>query len=107
VVLGGKIVFMMTWGESPAAEHVPTESHNLIIHATLSVGGQVLMGSDAPPDRYEKPKGLYVSLHFKDKAKGERVFNALAENGIVQCHFSKPSGPWVSVCASINSEFRG
>ena len=80
-LLGGKITFQMTWGEMPGADQFPAEMHKLIMHSTLSVGDQILMGADAPPDRYQQPQGLNVSLHIKDKAEGERIFNALAEHG--------------------------
>jgi PhnB protein len=87
-VLGGKITFMMTWGESPMAEQFPNEGHR-IMHATLAVGDAQLMGADTPSDRYEKPSGISISIHIKDKAEAERTFNALAENGIVQMPYQK------------------
>ena len=58
-VLGGKILGMFTHAGTPAAEHVPPEWLNKIMHVTLKVGDSVLMGSDAPPDRYKKPQGFY------------------------------------------------
>ena len=88
-VFGGKITFKMTWGECPDAEQMPSETHKLIMHTTLAIGEAVLMGADSPPNSYEPPKGIYVSLHFKDKAEGERVFQALAENGNVQMAFQQ------------------
>jgi PhnB protein len=88
-VLGGKITFSMKWGEMPGADQFPVESHKLIMHSTLSVGDQVLMGADSPPDRYQQPKGMNVSLHLKDVAEGERIFNALSENGNVTMPFQK------------------
>jgi len=88
-VLGGKITFTMTWGEMPGANQFPPESHKLIMHTSLSVGDEVLMGADAPPDRYQQPEGINVSLHLKDVAESERIFNALAENGTVQMPFEK------------------
>ena len=88
-VLGAKIIFSMTWGEMPSADQFPAETHKLIMHATLSAGDQVLMGADSPPGRYEKPKGMNVSLHLKDVKEGERVFNALAENGNMTMPFQK------------------
>src|SRR5215472_17146468 len=77
-VLGGKILFKMTWGEMPGKEEFPPETYNLIMHATLAIGEQRLMGADSPPGRYQQPKGINVSLHFKDTAEGERTFKALA-----------------------------
>ncbi len=88
-VLGGKITFMMTWGEMPGADQFPAESHGLIMHATLSVGDEILMGADSPPGRYLQPTGMNVSLHLKDIAECERIFNSLAENGTVQMPFQQ------------------
>ena len=81
---GGKIEFMLTHGESPMAQQTPAEWRNKIMHARLVVGGRALMGSDAPPERYEGTKGFSVSLGVAAPAEAERIFNALAENGTVQ-----------------------
>ncbi|PZV15086.1 MAG: VOC family protein [Pseudanabaena sp.] len=82
--LGGKIEAMMTYGDSPMAEQTPPEKHGKIMHASLIVGDTVLMGSDAPPNYFEKPQGFSVSLVFTDPDEAERIFSALAENGTVQ-----------------------
>jgi PhnB protein len=87
--LGAKIVAMMTHAGTPAEAQVPAEWRNQILHARLAVGDAVLMGSDAPPDRYEIPKGFSVSLQVKDPAEAERLFQALAENGTVQMPIQK------------------
>src|SRR3989441_10202987 len=83
-VLGGKIDGMMTHAGTPAEEHVPAEWRDKILHARLVVDDTVLMASDAPPDRYQQPKGISVSLQLKDPDKAERIFHALAEGGTVQ-----------------------
>src|SRR5437879_12962144 len=77
-VLDGKITFIMTWGEMPGADQFPAETHKRIMHATLSVGDQLLHGADAPPDRYIHPTGLTLSLHVYDQAGCEAMINALA-----------------------------
>ena len=82
--LGGKIEFMLTHGDSPMAQQTPAGWRDKIMHARLVVGDKVLMGSDAPPERYEGPKGFSVSLGIDQPAQAERIFNALAENGTVQ-----------------------
>jgi PhnB protein len=82
--LGGKIVFKMTIGESPAAKMMPLERHNQILHIRLMVGDKVLMGSDVPPEYYEKPQGFSVTLGVDTPAEAERIFNALAEEGTVR-----------------------
>src|SRR5262245_29244903 len=88
-VLGGKISFRMTWGEMPGKEQFPPETYNRIMHISMTIGDQSLMGADSPPGGYQRAQGIHLSLHFKEPAEGERVFNALADNGTVQMPFQK------------------
>jgi PhnB protein len=87
--LGGKIVAMMTHGESPMAKQTPREWHDKIMHARLMVGNQLLMGSDAPPEHREDMKGFSVSLNVADPAEADRLFHALAEKGTVRMPIQK------------------
>ena len=87
--LGGKIEAMFTYVGTPAEEHVPPEWRHKILHGRLIVGDRVLMGCDAPPERYKEPEGFSVSLEIKDPADAERIFNALAENGSVEMPLQK------------------
>ena len=88
-ILGGKITFSMTWGEMPGAEEYPPETYKLIMHTSLTVDGQVLMGADSPPGRYQEPKGITISVSYKDRDESERIFNALAEDGKITMPFNK------------------
>jgi len=83
-VLGGKIEAMLPHAGTPAEGQVPAEWRNKIMHARLTVGDQVLMASDAPPEHSEEMKGFSVYLHFDEPADAERIFHALAENGTVR-----------------------
>jgi PhnB protein len=87
--LGGKITALMTFAGTPMADHSPPDWQHKIMHASLSVDDAVLMGSDAPPDRYEKPQGFSVSLVLKEVAKSEQMFHALAEGGTVRMPIQK------------------
>ena len=71
------------------AEHIPAERRDKILHARLAIGDGVLMGSDAPPDHYEEPKGFSVSLGIDDEKNAERIFHALAEKGTVRMALQK------------------
>ena len=82
--LGGKIEAMMTHEGTPMAAHVPETWRSKIMHARLTMGDKVLMGSDAPPDRYQKPQGMTVTLGIDNPAEAERIYNALSQNGTVQ-----------------------
>jgi PhnB protein len=88
-VLGGKIEMMMTHRGTPAEAQTPPEWLDKILHARFSVGSAVLMASDAPPGRQEKPQGFSVSIDVKDVADAERIFKALAEKGVVRMPFQK------------------
>jgi PhnB protein len=109
--LGGKIVTMMPHEGTPAAEQVPANWREKIIHARMTVGDQVLMGSDAPPDRYAPMKGFGVSFAVDSPADAERIFKALSEKGAVgmpmqQTFFAVRFGmvvdqfgtPWMITC---------
>lgn len=71
------------------SQQVPSEWRNKIIHARMVVGDKVLMGSDAPPEHYEEPKGFSVSFSIKDAREAERIFHDLAQNGKVRMPIQK------------------
>ena len=81
---GGTLGSMYKHGDTPAKEFLPADWHDKIMHAQLTIGDRTLMGSDAPPDRYQAPQGMYVSVNSENADEAERVFGALAENGNVQ-----------------------
>ena len=83
--LGAHITFMTTYGDSPMAAQVPPEWGDRIMHATLELGGQVILtGGDAFPNDYRKPQGFGMQINLGDTQQAESVFHALAENGQVQ-----------------------
>jgi PhnB protein len=81
--LGGQIGAIFRYAGTPMADQVPADWQDKVMHATLQVEDQVLMGGDVVPDRYEPPKGFSMSLHIKGTADAERVFQELAANGKV------------------------
>ena len=82
--LGGKIEALIPHEGTPAAGQVPEHWKRKILHARIEVNGQVLMGSDAPPERYESPKGFSVTIGLTDTEDAERIFKALSKDGTVQ-----------------------
>ena len=82
--LGAKIQVLMTHEGTPMAEQCPPDWVSKIIHGRLSLGNQVLMGSDSPPDHYETPKSFSICLSIPEPDEAERVFHALADGGTVQ-----------------------
>ena len=87
--LGGKIEMMLRNEEAPPEMPSPPERKHKIMHARMTIGTQVLMASDAPPDHFHKPQGFAVSLTVADPAEAERIFKALSEGGSVNMPFGK------------------
>lgn len=88
-VLGGKIGLLKTYGEAPGAEGVAPEWRAKILHASILVSGSELLGADLRPEDYERPRGFFVLLNIAGAAQAERVFHALAENGVVHMPLQK------------------
>ena len=82
-LLGGKIEVIFTHEGTPAASNVPPEWLKKIMHACLTIGNAVLMGSDVPPGQYKQPHGYSINIGVNNVAEAERIFNALAEDGAV------------------------
>ncbi len=83
---GGKVERMMAFDQMPGT---PTGWEKKIMHARMTVGNDVLMGSDAPPDRYNKPRGFFVSVQVTTPADADRAFAALEDGGSVQMPIQK------------------
>lgn len=81
--LGGKIMMMMTYASSPMAGQTAPDWQQKILHATLALGDQVLLGSDPPPSSFQKPRGFSVTLHLDDAPRAERIFASLEEGVVV------------------------
>ncbi len=81
-LLGGKIEAMLTHEGTPAENGVPPEWRRKILHARMTIGGHVLMASDAPPGRQQKPQGFSVSISVDDPTEAERIYKELAEGAV-------------------------
>ncbi|HWX01487.1 VOC family protein [Collimonas sp.] len=102
-VLGGKITLKLRFGETPMAEQCPPGSQDQIAHVRLESGSMVLLGSDCPPEFFEKAQGTVLSLNVDNIAEAERVFNALKENGSVKMPLEKTF--WAVRFAMLTDQF--
>jgi PhnB protein len=87
--LRGKIENLLTWETMPEKDRaqMPGIDLNRIMHASLTVGDQAILGADAPQGA-TKPAGFCVCISLKDMAEGKRVFDELSAGGSVQMPFS-------------------
>jgi PhnB protein len=79
-VLGGEIVAMIRFDEMPEGNDMPKELAKNIMHATLHIGDNVLMASDAPPPYFQKAQGMTVAINVDTPAEAERIFSALSQD---------------------------
>jgi PhnB protein len=102
-VLSGKITMISTHGESPMADKVAPEWRDAIIHARLEIAGQVIMGSDVPPEHFKPHQGFSMSIGVPTPAEAERIFKALSEGGTVQMPLQKTF--WSAAFAMFTDKF--
>jgi PhnB protein len=82
-ILGGELT-LLTMKDVPGDEEPPPGTADMIIHAALSTGGDVLMGSDDPTaETFGPVQGMMVSYDATDVDDAERVFEALRDGGTV------------------------
>lgn len=88
-VFGGELVTLLKYGDSPMAKQSPAEMHDKVLHATLKLEDQELLGADVAPSDLERPQGFSVVLDPTEPAEGKRIFGALAEGGQVRVPFQQ------------------
>lgn len=92
-VLGAEVEHLMRFRESPEQPPegmLPPGSEDKVMHASLRIGGSVVMASDGC-EMTERPAfgGFSLAHTVADAAAAERVFGALSEGGKVEM----PLGP--------------
>jgi PhnB protein len=104
-LFGGELTAMMSFGETPAAEHVPKELQGNIMHACLEFGdGQTLMASDTTPQcPYVGVKGMAVAVNIIGTERTERIYKALAEGGKIEMELQQTF--WALRFASVIDRF--
>jgi PhnB protein len=90
--LGGEVEMMMRFKDCP--EPMPEGAvapgfENKVMHASLRIGGAVLMASDGMGFGVPEFKGFSLSIDAPDVAGADRMFNALAEGGVVKMPLGK------------------
>ena len=55
--LGGQLGTIFRYAGTPLPDQVPADWQDKIMHASLTLGGHLLMGADITPDRYQAPRG--------------------------------------------------
>jgi PhnB protein len=72
---------------SPAEQHMPPEMADKVLHAQMTIDGEVVMASDAPPSHFKPMQGMSVCLQMDDPADGAKRFAAISAAGEVRMPF--------------------
>lgn len=85
-----KLEAMIPYADMPESEgmEIPEHARNLIMHARLRIGDDLLMASDnAPmcpaPTPYEGIKGVEIAIGVDSAQEAERLFAVLSDQGTV------------------------
>ena len=68
--LGGQLGPIFRYAGTPLSDQVPADWQDKVMHGSLTIGGQVLMGGDVAPESYEAPKGFSLSLQIEEHGRG-------------------------------------
>ena len=87
-IFGGDLV-LLDMNDAPPDARPPGVDPNLIMHAALKIGDELLMASDDPTTGTISAQGMQVNYSTPDPAEAKRAFDALADGGTVNA----PLGP--------------
>ena len=80
--LGGELT-LQTIGESPMADQVPPQMKDLILHAALTNGDMLFMGSDIVPLHLIAGNAVSLMLKCNSDESIRMAFDKLSEGGII------------------------
>lgn len=104
--LGAELQMMMRNSESPEPPPpgmLPPGSEHKIMHASLLIGGALVMMSDGRCDGVADFKGFSLSLDCADEAEARRAFDALARGGRVDLPLGKTF--WAPLFGMVSDRF--
>lgn len=79
---GGEL-YLQTVGDTPAAENLPFELKDYILHASLDGNDLVLMGTDMVEDQgLVKGNSMSIMIECNDETEVRRYYEKLSEGGV-------------------------
>jgi PhnB protein len=88
-ILGGELQVMTNADVPEGVDPMPGASPEHVMHASIALGGGVLMGSDDPTGDGGPKAGVAVTYTAPDEKEAARVFEALAKGGEVFMPFGE------------------
>jgi PhnB protein len=89
-VFGAELQMLMRYKDSPVPEgQMPPGSENKVMHMSMKIGDDVILGSDGHCSGEPGFQGFALSYAAKDAADADRVFEALSDGGAVRMPLGK------------------
>ncbi len=101
-IFGGELT-LMTMADAPPEAAPPSEQADLIMHAALKFGDNLLMASDDPTGDRGPKTGMAVNYTTPDADQAKRIFEGLADGGQVSMPFEK--APWGDYFGQLTDKF--
>ena len=104
--LGAEVQMMMRYSDSPEPTPpgmLPPGSENKIMHASILVGGALIMLSDGNCAGQTSFKGFSISLDCDNEEQAHKAFNALAAGGQVKMPLTRTF--WAPLFGMLDDKF--
>ena len=69
------------FAQGPMAAQVGPDWANKVMHVSLNIGDQILMGSDPPAQHFRQPQGFAINIDPGTETEAERIYKDLSEGG--------------------------
>ena len=87
--LGIEVEMLMRFKDAPEPGMTPPGSADKVMHASLKIGGSMVLASDGQCGGKPSFQGFSLSLTAANDAEADRLFAALADGGQVQMPLAK------------------
>jgi PhnB protein len=87
--LGAEIVMSVRFKDAPDPSLIEPGAEDKIMHATLKIGGTIILASDGRCEKNSGFSGFSLSLAVETTEDADRFFAALADGGQVQMPLAK------------------
>jgi len=106
-VLGGKIELMLRNSEGPPEMGTAPDRMQKIMHARMSIDGEVIMASDAPPIISKSRRALRYRSPSTIPPRPSASSRRCRRGAPSTCRSARPSSRRALACVTISSAFPG